>query len=62
MAYVSRGGIWSLKKEHDKAITDFTEAIRLDPKDAEVYMDRGDAWTAKASRRRPVPTTDRPNS
>ena len=31
-AVAARGGTWSLKGEYDKAIADFTEAIRLDPK------------------------------
>ena len=32
------------KGEYDKAIADFDEAIRLDPKDAVAYRNRGDAW------------------
>ena len=32
------------KEEYDKAIADYTEAIRLDPKDAQAYDNRGDAW------------------
>ena len=34
MAYNNRGVAWHAKKEYDKAIADYTEAIRLDPKDA----------------------------
>ncbi len=59
---VSRGYIWSLKKEYDKAITDLNKPILLDPKDADVYIYRGDAWAAKgdqekarADYRRPQP-------
>ncbi len=41
-------GVDSLKKgEHDKAITDFTEAIRLDPKYEPAYNLRGIAWGKK---------------
>ena len=35
---------WSDKKEYDKAIADYNEAIRLDPKDANAYINRGMAW------------------
>jgi tetratricopeptide (TPR) repeat protein len=34
-------------KEHDKAIADFNEAIRLDPKFASAYSNRGVAWYNK---------------
>ena len=35
------------KKEYDKAIADYGEAIRLDPKDAFAYNSRGLAWYSK---------------
>ena len=35
------------KEEYDKAIADYNEAIRLDPKDAAAYDNRGNAWQAK---------------
>ena len=34
---------WYEKNQYDNAITDFDEAIRLDP-DARSYVDRGDDW------------------
>ena len=40
MAYGKKG-------DHDKAIADFTEAIRLNPKDAEAYYSRGGAYGEK---------------
>ena len=43
----NRGIAWCAKQEYDKAIADYTEAIRLDPKDATAYDDRGNAWYAK---------------
>ena len=43
-AYINRGIAWNDKEEYDKAIADFNEAIRLDPEDAQAYIDRGDAW------------------
>ena len=44
-----RGLVWNEKQESDKAIADFTEAIRLDSKDVNVnaYIGRGAAWNAK---------------
>ena len=32
------------RREYDKAIADYGEAIRLDPQDASVFEDRGTAW------------------
>ena len=32
---------------YDKAIADFGEAIRLDPRDYKVWFGRGDAWKSK---------------
>jgi tetratricopeptide (TPR) repeat protein len=39
-AHHSRGLAWSEKKDDDKAITDYNEAIRLDPLSARAYYDR----------------------
>src|SRR5262249_48895382 len=36
-----RGNVWSDKGAYDKAILDYTEAIRLNPKDADTYNNRG---------------------
>jgi tetratricopeptide (TPR) repeat protein len=47
-AYVIRGGIWLEKGENDSAITDFNDAIRLDPKNARAYLGRGMAWDNKS--------------
>jgi tetratricopeptide (TPR) repeat protein len=38
--YTIRGAIWAEKKEYDKAIADFNEAIRLDPKNASAQSAR----------------------
>jgi tetratricopeptide (TPR) repeat protein len=45
--YRSRAHAWSATKEFDKAIADYTEAIRLDRQDAWTYLDRGLAWSDK---------------
>ena len=47
MAWAERGLIWKEKKEYDKAIADYNEAIRLDPTYAAAYNNRGNAWTEK---------------
>ena len=35
------------KGDYERAIADFNEAIRLDPKDAAAYRNRGFAWKSK---------------
>jgi tetratricopeptide (TPR) repeat protein len=47
VAYCNRGECYGKKGEHAKAIADFTEAIRLDPKNADVYTKRGSCQVAK---------------
>ena len=42
--YIDRGIAYENKGEYDKAIADYTEAIRLDPKDAKAYCSRGWAY------------------
>lgn len=39
-----RGLAFFDKRDYDKAIAHYTEAIRLDPKNAETYCDRGDIY------------------
>jgi tetratricopeptide (TPR) repeat protein len=45
--YFSRGGLWAQKGRHGRAIADYDEAIRLDPKSAIAYYARG--FSRKAS-------------
>ena len=40
-----RAGIWADKKEFDKAIAEYTEAIRLDPESSYSYRGRGRTWS-----------------
>jgi tetratricopeptide (TPR) repeat protein len=42
-AYFNRGNAWMPKGDNDRAIADYTEAIRLDPKNAELFNNR--CWT-----------------
>jgi len=37
-------GIARFRDDYDKAIADYSEAIRLDPKDAEAFNSRGNVW------------------
>ena len=46
-AFYNRGNAWGIKGEYDKAIADFTEAIRLKPDDAAAFFYRGLAWGNK---------------
>jgi tetratricopeptide (TPR) repeat protein len=40
-AYIRRGWTYYWKEDYDRAIADFTEVIRLDPKNTEAYSTRG---------------------
>jgi tetratricopeptide (TPR) repeat protein len=46
-AYYGRGEAYSDKKDYEKAIVDYTEAIRLDPTDEMAYFSRGIAYSHK---------------
>jgi lipoprotein NlpI len=46
-AYYSRGRAWHDKDQFDLAISDFNEAIRIDPRLAPAYNSRGIAWGSK---------------
>jgi len=46
-AFVNRGTLHLVRGENDKAIKDFTQAIKADPKLASAYNDRGVALSAQ---------------
>jgi Tfp pilus assembly protein PilF len=48
LAVKMRGYAYENKGDHDRAIADYSEAIRLDPKDGLAYSARGDAFSAEA--------------
>jgi tetratricopeptide (TPR) repeat protein len=45
--WCSRGVAWALNGQNDKAIPDYTEAIRIDPKYVAAYLMRAGAWGDK---------------
>ncbi len=45
--YYNRGLAWQAKGDIDKALADYEESIRLDPKHANAYIARGNVWWAK---------------
>jgi lipoprotein NlpI len=44
MPFVARGYAYSVKGDNDRAIADYSEAIRLDPKSAMAYSARGRSY------------------
>ncbi len=44
MAYSNRGSVYDDLGQHQRAIEDYDEAIRLDPQDAAAYNNRGLAY------------------
>jgi lipoprotein NlpI len=46
-AYGNRGIGYDLKGDHDRAIEDYNEAIKIDPEDAFPYNNRGNAYRGK---------------
>jgi tetratricopeptide (TPR) repeat protein len=53
-AYFGRGVAWGGKSDYDRAIADYTEAIRLDPKNANAYNNRGNAWDYKKNHNKAI--------
>src|SRR5262245_34142858 len=47
VTYYQRGDVWLRQREYDRAIADFTEAIRLDRSYMLAYHGRGVAWSLK---------------
>jgi tetratricopeptide (TPR) repeat protein len=46
-AFINRGGIYLTNRSYDRAIDDYNEAIRLNPKSASVFNARGLAYLRK---------------
>jgi tetratricopeptide (TPR) repeat protein len=56
--YNIRGLAYDSKGEHDRAIADYDEAIRLDPKNADSYVNRGLAYDRKGEHDRAIADYD----
>ena len=52
--YNRRGIAWSEKRDYDRAIADYTEALRLNPKYHFAYYNRGIAWRNKGDADRAI--------
>ena len=58
-AFVNRGMAYSAKGEYDRAITDYNQAINLNPKSAKAFNNRANAYYHKGEYARAVPDYDR---
>jgi tetratricopeptide (TPR) repeat protein len=47
IAFYNRGGIYKERKDYDRAIADYSEAIKLDPQYVNAFLNRGVAYDAK---------------
>jgi tetratricopeptide (TPR) repeat protein len=54
VAYVARGLAWQAKGNLDRALADYTDAIRLNPRDALAYNNRGLLWREKGDADRAI--------
>jgi tetratricopeptide (TPR) repeat protein len=54
VAHYNRGNAWRATGDNDRAIADYSEAIRLDPKYASAYNNRGTACRAKGDNDRAI--------
>ena len=50
LAHLRRANSLQGEREYDKAIAEFTEAIRLDPRNSEAFSSRGYAWLDRGLR------------
>jgi tetratricopeptide (TPR) repeat protein len=56
--HYNRGIAWKAKGDLDRAIADYDQAIRLDPKHEHAYVNRGIAWKAKGDLERAIANYD----
>ena len=54
LVLTTRAFIHSLHSRHDKAIGDLSQAIALDPSNADLYIDRGRAWLSLNEHKRAI--------
>ena len=46
--------VWADKREHDRALADYSEAIRVDPGNVNAFDNRGNTWKAKGDSDRAI--------
>lgn len=56
--HVNRGVEYAAKGDHDRAIADYSAAIRIDPKFAEAYHNRGTSWASRGEPDRAIADFD----
>jgi tetratricopeptide (TPR) repeat protein len=47
VAFYNRGGIYKERRDYDRAISDYSEAIKLDPQYVNAFLNRGIAYDSK---------------
>ncbi len=58
ITYAARGREYQAKGDYDRAIADFTDAIRLDPKNSMAYFGRGDSYEGNGDYDRAIADLD----
>ncbi|MBI3704001.1 MAG: tetratricopeptide repeat protein [Rhizobiales bacterium] len=58
-AFINRGMVYSAKGEYDRAITDYNQAIKLNPSSSKAYNNRANAYYRKGEYARAIPDYDR---
>ena len=58
LAYTNRGFAYGTKGQHDRAIQDYDQAIKLDPSNAVVFSNRGRAYDAEGQLDRAIQDYD----
>lgn len=48
-AYMDRGAMWMGRKDYDRAVADYSEAIRLNPDSHDAFLTRGKALGLSSS-------------
>jgi tetratricopeptide (TPR) repeat protein len=58
ISYLNRGDAYYFRRDYDRAIADYTEAIRIDPKNSASFNSRANAYSGKGDRDRAIADYD----